>query len=207
MAFAHKNVLEILQELAKRSAQAGTDLYFRLAPAWSTAGSITFQFQVVKDWLGANRVLEGAPVVFGEERGNLANAVLENNYSDEITYVYGGGQGEEDNRYIYGLADTARMGSSVWGRRESWIDARNCKTDAEVQSQVKAALEDGRPKMKFSGTLLESDTTRYGLDWSFGDYVSCAYIGKYFDGMVQAVQISVDEAGNEKIDARFEVEQ
>jgi hypothetical protein len=147
------------------------------------------------------------PVVFGEEWGNLAGAVLEYDYSEEITHVYGGGQGEEANRYIYDLADSARVGSSIWNRCEAWVDARECKTEAEVQGKVKSALDNGKPKMRFSGTLLEGDNTRYGLEWEYGDWVSCSYIGQDFDGMVKAVQISVDDMGGETIDARFEVEQ
>lgn len=206
LAFSRAGVLETLQKAAKASEQGGTALWFQLKPGWSS-GLLTLRFEVRKDYLGRDRVSEGTPVVFGEELGNLAGAMLVEDYGEEVNYVYGGGAGNDDARYVYGLGDDGRIGRSVWNRREGWVDARNCTTEAEVQSKVKAALENGKPKLRFSGSLLEIENMRYGRDWDWGDWVSCSFVGKQFSGMVQAVRLEVDEQGNETIEARFEVEQ
>lgn len=206
-AFSRAKVLDTLRDIADASAQAGTDLYFTLAPSWSSSGYLQLLFRVRSNWLGADRVNVGSPVVFGQEWGNLSSPELVYDYGDELTYVYAGGQGEEDNRYVYGVEDTTRSGKSVWNRREGWVDARTCTSEAEVQSRAKSALEDGKPTMRFSGILLDGENTRYGLEWEFGDWVSCSFAGAQFDGMVKATAISVDGQGNETIEARFEVEQ
>lgn len=204
LGFSRKNLLDTLQKMADTSAQKGTPLYFRLSPGWAADGTITFRFEVVKNWLGNDRVDTGSPVVFGDEWGNLTEATLSYDYSDEVTYVYAGGPGEDDFRYVYPLGDTARLGASPWNRRESFVDASNL-TKLEVQSKAREALEAGKPTVRFSGTLLEGENSQYGVHWNFGDWVSATFCGRTFMGMVKAIRIDVDANGNESIQARLEV--
>lgn len=204
VGFAWQGVLETVQKIATISAQAGTPLYFRLAPSWASDGTLAFKFQVVKNFMGQDRVDVGSPVVFGDELGNLSDAVLVYEYADEVNYVYAGGAGEEDYRYVYETEDTAREGTSVWNRREAFVDARNL-AKTEVQNKAREALQAGEPTVRFSGKLLESNNSLYGLHWNFGDKVSASFCGRQFTGMVKAVRITVDENGNETVEARLEV--
>ena len=58
----------------------------------------------------------------------------------------------------------------------------------------------------FSGNLLDTQQFRYGVDWQFGDRITAQYGGEEFDAMIDAVVFTVDENGQETLEARAEVE-
>ncbi|HLA39070.1 MAG TPA: hypothetical protein VJ417_03695, partial [Candidatus Glassbacteria bacterium] len=64
----------------------------------------------------------------------------------------------------------------------------------------------GKPRLRFSGKLLDTPQAVYGKDWNFCDRVTVEYRGRQLDGLVNAVTVKVDGEGNETVEARFEVE-
>ena len=119
--------------------------------------------------------------------------------------MYTGGQGEEAEREIVEVSDAARIGMSPWNRREGFADARNESTTAGVTAKGNEVLAAGRPRLRFSASLKDTELARYGMEWEFGDRVTASYRGRQFDGMIKAVTIGVD--GDESIGARIEVEE
>lgn len=199
--FAWQNVMTILKAAADASAQGGTDLYFDVVPVLVSETQLGFELRTYTGQIGMDN---SASIFFGKEWGNLGSPKLEKDYSEEINYVYVGGQGEGSNRTIVERSDTARIGVSAWNRREAFADARNETTTAGLNAKGDAALQASRPRLRFSGALLDSEQTRYGIDWSFGDKVTVEYRGFQFSGMIRAVRLELSEDGEDTVDCKVE---
>jgi hypothetical protein len=211
-AFSHKNVLEICQEIADASRQAGTEVYFDLVPTVTNTGTggLAFVLQTFTDQRGADRTADSdAPVYVGTAWGNLQNGSLEYDYSDEINYAYVLGQGEEASRETAEVSDSGRMGMSIWNRCEGAKDARNVQLGqaAQLTGDGNTFLEENRPVFRFGGDVVETPAFRYGRDWFHGDRVTAEYGGKQMDAMIRTVTVGRGSDGQETITARLEVEE
>jgi hypothetical protein len=210
MGFAWRNVLTVCQDICEASRKAGTELYFDWKPYVYTDGSIRYYFYTYLTQPGRDHTSTGdSPVLFGRDYGNLVDANLTYDYTDEINYIYAGGQGQEANREIVEVEDTTRIGISLWNRREGFADVRNATsadpTD-EITARANAALEAGRPKVTFTGTLTDTYQYKLGIDWNWGDRITCSHFGRQFDGVIKEVSISVSEDGKETISVGIEVD-
>lgn len=193
----------ILPDLAAAAREAGNEIFFDIVPNVVGSTAITFQFRTYTGQPGMD-VSDRA--VFDQQRGNLKDPFLEYDYSEEVNYVYAGGQGDGEARNIQQVYDVARYGTSFWNRCEAFADARNESTNDGVREKGRAALEAGRPLRRFGGIPVDTRGTRFGCDWDFGDRVRARYRGEEFDAIIRAVTLSLDERGQETIQARLEYE-
>ena len=203
-SFSWRNVLDVLQDLSEAAREAGDQVYFAVEPANVT----DYIFKTYINQLGQDRRFPGGfnPITFSVEDGNIEFPSLDEDYDEELNYVYGAGQGEGAGRNIQTAFDLAAMNRSIWGRREGFRDSRQEDTDAGVTAEAQAKLSEGRPKRRFSAELTSIAGSRYGLDWGFGDRVTVTYADRQFDAMIWSVSISVDEDGLETVIGRVEVE-
>ncbi len=201
-SFAYREVLKALQDIVDAAWAAGTKAWFDVAPVTPTM----WEFQTRTGQLGQDHTYPNGvnPVMLSIELGNLRDAMLEQDWSQEVTYVYAGGQGEGSGRQVIEVQDAARLGRSAFGRREAFKDARNESTTNGVTAAANNALADGRPRLRFSGSIADTEGTRYGLHWRFGDKVTAVYAGQQFDCVVRAVKVSVDGNGKETVEAKLE---
>jgi hypothetical protein len=132
------------------------------------------------------------PVIFSKEMGNLGSPKWEEDWFDERNYVYGGGQGEKDNRIIDPEDDVWRMHKSIWNRRECFQDAREESTTQGVANKAFERMQKERPVVRFDALLLDVANTRFGKDWDYGDNITARYKGREFSGMVDGYIISMD---------------
>lgn len=209
-AFSWKNVLEIMQEIADASAQAGTEVYFDIVPMVSSSvtGALAFQLQTYTDQRGDDRTWDSSkPVFIGPEWGNFENGAAEYDYTEEVNYVYALGQSEGVDREKVEVPDTSRMGMSIWNRREGAKDARDIDfgDTAALTGEANTYLAEYKPVFRFSGDIVETPAFRYGRDWGWGDRVTAIYAGIQRDAMIGKVLIGMDSTGQESITARLEV--
>lgn len=203
-SFAWRYVLPTIQEIAQSSRDLGYPLYFDVVPS---ADPAHFEFQTYIPYLGMNRGSTSAvPVIFSKEEQNLAEPRWEEDWFEERNYVYGGGQGEDDNRMIDPEDDVWRMHKSIWNRRECFQDAREEDTIQGVANKAYERMQRERPVVRFQGVILDTPKTRFGKDFMYGDVVACRYQEREFDAMIDAFRISVDETGEENLEIRTEVE-
>lgn len=203
MSFAWKKLLKTCQDLVDSSVGNGVQLFFDFIPRMISSTQINLSLQTFVGQLGMDRT--NGTVKFGKEWGNLDGPILSYDYTDEVTYVYAGGQGEGTDRLIVEVSDADRLSASPWNRREVFVDARNEDSTEGVTARANAALADGRPVVRFSGTLLDSEQARYGIDWEYGDKVPATYMGINFSGIVRSVTMNVNGMKKESIQARLEV--
>lgn len=206
--FSWCRMLNVMQDVAEASRQQGTEIYFDMVPKVVSDTIIGFELRTFVGQLGIDRTADtGNPVFFGKQWGNLQAARYERDYTEEVTYVFAGGQGEESDREIVTLADVSRYAASPWNRREAFADARNEDTTAGVTNKARSVLEEGRPRMRFSGKLLDTWQARYGVHWGFGDRITAEHRGKQFDGLIRGIKIGKTGKGEEFIEARIEVDE
>jgi len=203
-AFSYRNVLAVLQDLVLEAREAGTDVYWDVAPV----SQMAWEFRTSTGQPGRDHTYPGGnpPVHLSYEEGTLAEPVLDEDWTDEATFVYAGGQGEEDARIIETAEDTARSGRSIFGRRERFIDARQETSSDAVQAAAYQALSEGRPSSRFAARILDQPGCQYGLHWSWGDKVTAVYRGRSFDCVIRSVAVSVDSNGKETVSAALEVD-
>lgn len=210
-AFAFAKLLSpngagILANIAKNARQEGTEIFFDFAVDTISTSNITFQFRTTTGQPGTDRTTTG--VLFDQEKGNLANPDLDEDYSEEINYVYAAGQGDTVNRDIEQAADSTRYNQSQWGRNEGFTDGRRIEKGNAPALQAKAdeGLEDGRPRRRFTAQPLDIRGSRFGIDWDYGDKARARYQDEEFDTIIRAVVISLSERGKETITARLDYE-
>ena len=201
--FSWRNVLPVIQEMADESAERGTPLFFDNVPV----APAQFIFRTWTGVRGIDRSIIGgvAPIIFSLEAGNLANPSLRFDYTEEINYVWGGGQGEGAARDMDPENDQVREHLTIWNKREAFQDAREETVHAGVTHKAFMRMQAGLPKVKFSGELLDTPQSRFGIDWDYGDKVTVRYRGMEFSGRVNSFSINVNEQGTERISAKVEI--
>jgi hypothetical protein len=203
MGFSRRNVLAVLQDIANTAEAAGTPVYWHMADR--TAAQ--WEFRTYTGQPGDDHSYPDGtdPVLLGLEYGNLAEPKVEEDYTEEITYAYAGGQGEGTARVIETAEDAARSGRSLFGRCEGFADARNESATAGVTAAARRLLGAGEPRRRFAAKLVNSAGTLYGVHWRWGDRVTAAYAGETYTAIIRAVAVRLDENGLETIDARLEM--
>lgn len=196
-AFSYRNVLDVLRELADAARTAGTEVYFGMVPTSES----TFEFRTkTGQWGQDRRSSQANGLTFGPDYGNMGQAELIEDATDEVNYAFGLGQGEGSAREIQTSTDTTRTGYSLWAVREGKVDARGEATAAAVLDAADAFLVKWRPYQLFTAELLSVPGYVYGKDWNFGDRVTIAFDGRQTDALIRAVTVSVDDQGFERVD-------
>lgn len=198
-----RNLLTTLQEVSQSSMSTlSTGVFFGTVPL-NRGFDMEFRTNI-QQWGLDHRYPSGiAPQIFALERGNMAEPELEHDARDELTYVYAAGQVHENNRLVVGVYDTARIGESPLNRREALFDGRKYELIARLASAGRTKLEEGRPLRKFSFSIVETPSSRYGTHWGHGDFVTGSYEGEQYDLRVAAVQVRV-QGQKETINSRLE---
>lgn len=192
----------VLAVIARAARTAGTEVFFDIVPDVVSTTSITFKFVTTINQPGAD---VSSKVVFDQGRGNMKNPSLEYDYTQEENYIYAAGQGEGALRNVQQVYDADRYNVSIYGRCEGYADARQQTTDDGVINVGNTKLDDGRPRIRFSATPVDTQGTRYGIDWDLGDKVQSKYLNRQFYCIIRADAISVDSSG-ESISARLDYE-
>ena len=82
----------------------------------------------------------------------------------------------------------------MWNRREGFVNANNLSSTQAVRNQGKIFIDANKPRILFSGALLESEQTPFG-SWGFGDKVTVFYNGLAFNVVVRTLTVSGSASG------------
>lgn len=191
----------VLPILARAAAQAGTETFFAIQPLVVGSDSITFEFRTFINYPG-NDVSD--TVIFDQDSGNLLTPELEYDYSREENYIYATGQGIQENRDVQQVWDAARIGQSIWGRMEGEADSRNQDNPDSVTASGNDKLWDGRPKIRFTGGLMDTEGTTFVKHWDVGDLITVNFPPIQLQSIVRAATLSVDSDGKVSVDSRVD---
>jgi hypothetical protein len=188
-----KRLLSVLQEVSDKSMQTpATGSFFGVVPL-NRGFDMEFRTNI-QQWGQDHRHPNGAhgARIFAVEWGNIAEASLETDAREEVNYAYVTGDGQEENRLVLPIYDVARMGESPLNRRETVVNASNERFIVSAMGDAgRAAIQAGRERKRFSFSIVETPTSRYGVDWGHGDYVTGSFEGEQYDLHVAMVQVTL----------------
>ena len=193
---AWQNVLATCQELANSATEKGTHTSFDIV----RTAAMQFEFRTYTGQRGTDHSRTSGDVrLVGEAYGNLENAMLSTIHSEEVNYVYAGGQGEKADRVIKEVSDSTRIGNGFpFNRKEYFRDSRHQEEEQGVEDDAYAALNDGKPQTILSGNIIDSPGMQYGIDYVFGDILSVEAFDTSIDCHVESVSLVYDSENGEQ---------
>lgn len=197
-AFARRNVLLVLQELAQASANLGTYVTFDIV----STGTTTLEFRTYTGQRGIDHRDPGGnpPLKVGPAYGNLTNAKIVFDHLGEITYVSAGGQGEGSARVVGAGSEPLRLNSGPFRLIEYFADSRTSSDATQLNDEANAVVRTLRPLIYVTGELQDTRGFNFGLDYEWGDYIT-AVVGKWVvDCRLSSMTISLQD-GKETIRA------
>jgi len=203
-AAARRRLLAVAQELAAASTTAGTYLTFEIiAPTESTLELRTYATQRGVD----RRFSAGNGVLFSAQRGNLENAILTLDATNEVTFVESLGVSDVFGLSLYRYSgwalDTARTGESPFGRIETIYDAGDAPNDASLTNAAASEVRNLRPVITAIGDLTDTDQCIRGIDYNFGDLITVELQGTQYDMRLDQLDVTLT-GGTERAQARFQ---
>jgi hypothetical protein len=191
MSFSWRQVLSIFQDMADASQTAGIYIAFDTI----SDGFGHLEFRTYANQRGNDHRLSSLnPVILDPYGGNLAGTSLTYDYTTEASFVYAAGQGTEAARTMATSADTTRLAQSPFARRELFQDARQAANSTQVQDAADAALRGNRGKVIYDSKIIETPSTRYGIEYKFGDILPCQLLNQSVDCRLDKVHVSVSGA-------------
>jgi hypothetical protein len=190
-AFSRDIVLSIVNEICSVSTEKGT--YLAFDTVWNEYAGVVFRTYISQR--GINRGKGSSyPLLFSKEAGNLSETEYTEDHSDAATYIYCGGQGEDEKRMIGTADNPAWINASPWSRRERFVDARNVEYAAESQAtlddEAKTAIYDARPTRTLSGKIQETPLCQWGVHFGYGDKVVLHQGENDVDCRINAVHVT-----------------
>lgn len=188
-AFSRRNVLTVCQEVADSATQAGT--YTAFDVVWNGAA---LELRTYTQWRGVDHRFPAGlnPVILSADTGSLTAASYGQDWRDEVTYAYAGGQGEGEDRAVATAEDATRISLSPFARIEQWVDARNTADATTLGDEADGAVRAGRPRILFACTVnAEAPGATYGREYGFGDVVTAQAFGVNIDCRLDAVRVNV----------------
>jgi hypothetical protein len=188
-SFSRRVLLDIFQELALASWQAGTYLAFDIV----LNGSV-LELQTFATCRGTDRRegFSSKPLILSEDDGTLTDIKRIDDYSDEATVIYAGGSGTETTRLIGFDYDSDRIATTENNLNyiEGWMDARNTSDQTSLDSEASAELPARKPRRTLEGTLQDTPQTRYGVHYKLGDLATAKYDTEAFPVRIDTVAIN-----------------
>lgn len=187
-----KNLLETLQNVSK-VGNGDFDLV--------KTGASNYEFRFYGSHLGEDK---SASVTFSMAYGNMSDPVYRRTRSTEKTVAIIWGQGEGPDRE---RTSTWGLNYSADNHIETYVDARNIKPGDTTGLLEKgdAVLDDKRARDQFSFKVRQTDGVQYREDYDLGDIVAAVnpFTNASAPVKVFAVTVSLDEDGNENIEAEM----
>lgn len=195
--FSNRVLLPTLNEICRASETAGTYLAWDIICTQPPhAGAFRLEFQTFVGQRGQDhRATSGDAVQIGTDFGNLDNAEIDDDWTEEENYIRAGGQDNGAWRLYRSGGDVVAMAESPFNRRETFIDLSNVSDPTTLDDEIDAALKAGVPKPYYSGALISSDQTMFDVDWGFGDYLTAQAKGRSFEARVDALVVLFNSKG------------
>ncbi len=189
ISFSWRKVLAVLQDIAAASTTAGTYMAFDVV----SDGYGHLEFRTYQGQRGTDHRTNN-PIILDPYAGNLADTSLVFDYTDEATFVYAAGQGQDASRTVATAQNDVRLAVSPLARNEYFQDARQATDATQTQDAANAALRDNRGLVTYDSKIIETGSNRYGIEYKFGDILSCQFLNQFIDCMLTKVHVSVSNA-------------
>lgn len=204
-SISRQNVLQVLQDIAATSYQNGTYLVFDVVCSNLPIGdgtSLQFEFRSYIGQRGVDQTQVGgsAKFLFGPDFGNLTDAILDDDASNEVTRGISTGQGVDVIQAVARVDDAARQAESPFALIEGVRSASGALVAADLTTDAQAELRLGIPIKQLSGKLSSTSGFQYGIDWNWGDLMTEQVNGSSTNVHIPAVHVTYERQGGEVVE-------
>lgn len=201
--FAWRGVLPTLQEIMASAENAGTRILFDVKTV--SVDPFTFEFRTYKTFRGVDRRFPTSnnSLLIGSDFNNLLDTELSDDWHDEETHVYIGGEGSGLTRLIE-ETENSLVTASPYGRVEGWLDDSNVLVSADAIADGNAYLFKIAGRTRLTGKLAGELNSRWGFDIGYGDYVTAQAEGLVFDCWLDAYTLSYDRESGTHVDVALQ---
>lgn len=198
-SFVRQDVIRVLQDIAKISYEEGIFLAFDT----EFMGFNNFIFKTYIDYRGSDKSLSStSPVVISKENNNLSRPELAYDWTKKKTYAYAIGHGSNIDIPTKEVYTSARYLRGL-SRREVFADARNSETEEDLEFAAKKVLRENAGKVYFTGNLADTQSTRFGINYEFGDLLSVQYQGLTIPVITSVISVK-DNKDGERITTKLD---
>lgn len=191
-SFTRRNLLKVCQEIAQTAAQLGTYVGFEIfSPVEST-----YAFRTYVGQRGVDRSSDSSSPLYVE----LDDVVIDDDWTEEINFVYAGGTGIEADRAIGTAEDTSLSSETPFGRAEYFWDGRQTDDVPTLDNDAQALLRANRPRKMISGNIKDTPAAALGVHYNWGDIVSFDVDGDVRDVRIERVRLHSDSEDGETVD-------
>lgn len=189
--FAWRNVLDVLQNMADMTTNAGFYLAFDVVA--NPFGIL--EFRTYANQRGSDhRLTSQNPVIIDPTAGNATQTSLDYSFENESNYIYCAGQGENALRNVKTAFDLTRINAGLFARREYFQDARQSALDTQIQNQANAMLRAGRGLTIFDNQIIQTGTNRLGIEYNYGDIIPAQFQGRSGDFRLDKINVTVENS-------------
>lgn len=204
------NVLDEIKKLAEASLNLGTYLTFDVEtvypPILGTSPIFQLQFSVYKTMRGIDHTTTTGtnPVLIGPEYGNMSDITIDDDWTRESNHLYVGGEGDDSDRLLVEVSNTAVEGAGPLSRFEEFVDHSDLYVSEDLTQAGNADLAHKITKTKISGSLKDSEGVKYGVNINYGDYVTAQVWGYSVDCRLTTEHVTWEPQSGEALDIRLE---
>jgi hypothetical protein len=163
------NLLTVLQDLAKASAEAGTMVYFDVLEQFTASGLTT----LLEVWTGEMGVDQGlgspAPLILSKSTGTISKIEYSEDGEKEVNRVDVGGKGNGDDRAIQIVEDSLRASAFPGAVVEGWAEKSDTSDPDTLRNVGLTTLRQNNIQRKVTVTFTDSLAVRIGRDLDVGD--------------------------------------
>lgn len=167
--FSYRTVLQVCQEIAAAGTSGGIYTGFEVYSPQETG---PYTLRTYTGQRGTNRSAgSGQPLTLGVAYGSLGDTELDENWMEMASFVYAGGSGKKSERVVQPASDTALIDATPYGRIEWFQNVTQTTDTAVLDSEAARALRERRPRLLFTGAVLETDYATFMDEYDWGDRV------------------------------------
>jgi hypothetical protein len=183
-------LLDVLQEAARTSLRD----FWLYRDASGTLADFTLRFAVGQQ--GLNRSVSQYGIVdtllLAPDNGNLLNPDLKRDRREELSMLFVGGQGPEEDRIFISVEDAVRAAESPYNRFEGLLDSR---TDDTLDSLIQSGQQALRRELETPDFTFEIFTAApnmvYRQHWDLGDICTVRYLDYEANYRIRQVELNV----------------
>lgn len=196
--FAWKNCLDAMQDVVALSESFNVSLWFDLVYTPGTEAQIgNLMFKTWTHFRGRDL----RDVIFNVESGNLAEAILVQDYTEEATIVYG--IGSEDPSTDDGIDEVLSVSVAFIQDKpfypiETVMEAQTdvAKTNLDLlESQARAELITKSPVLTITGELVQTGASLFFYHYNFGDLITAGWKDIFIPAEITKFDITINEDG------------
>lgn len=197
MSYPRRKMLDVLNQIAQDSYQAGTPLFFGIEE--NSSGLLEFRTRT-EQW----RDDKTTDLVISPEFSNLDQVMRTWDWTEEGSVAVALGQGNLNARAVSTTRDTTITDANILNWNEVSLNSSQSSNTTELNRAAASLLYNNRVKESFSGVLQDTESFKYGRDWKWGDRLTAHYLGEEIDCWANVVTVSIAD-GKESISAQLEV--